>query len=161
MLPVPRTMLHPSMTSTVDGLKAEYFASDNFEGKPVVTRVDRQIDFDWNSASPGVGVPANTFAVRWTGVTAVPEAGEYDFAMHLAYCYPCDNHEKFAVFVDDRPVAGFGVSMKPGAHPDSNPRFTVNFPDTKRHHLKVEYMHNADLYNAGITMTWAPKLESL
>ena len=54
-LPVPRTLLHPSADSNVEGLRGEYFAADNFDGKPVVTRVDKQIDFDWNSASPVPG----------------------------------------------------------------------------------------------------------
>ena len=59
-LPVPRSLLHPAVGSSEQGLKAEYFASDNFEGAPVATRVDKQIDFDWNSASPIAGAPAGT-----------------------------------------------------------------------------------------------------
>src|ERR1700712_2605012 len=39
-MPVSRAMLHPASGSAKQGLKAEYFGAANFDGKPVVTRVD-------------------------------------------------------------------------------------------------------------------------
>ena len=53
--------------STEEGVKAEYFASSELNGQPMLTRVDPQIDFDWNSASPAAGLSANDFGVRWSG----------------------------------------------------------------------------------------------
>jgi len=160
-LPVPRTVLHPTMTSTVEGLKAEYFANDSFDGRPAVTRVDRQIDFDWNSASPASGVPADRFAVRWSGAIAVPKEGDYDFQMRLAWCYPCRGEEKFTVLLDGMPVAGFGASEAPESHVQGNQSFKLRFSDIRRHALEVEYLHNAKLYDAGISMEWVPYPEPL
>ena len=160
-VPVPRTVLHPTMTSVVEGLKAEYFAGDSFEGKPFVTRVDRQIDFDWNSASPALGIPADRFAVRWSGAIAVPEAGDYDFEMRLAWCYPCRGEESFTVLLDGKPVAGFGSTETSGSRAEGKRRFTFKFLDTQPHALEVEYLHNAKLYDAGIAMEWVPRLEPL
>ena len=37
------------------------------------------VNFSWGTASPGVGVPADNFSVRWSGVVIVPRAGTYRF----------------------------------------------------------------------------------
>ena len=160
-IPVPRTVLHPTTASAIEGLKAEYFAGASFEGRPVLSRVDRQIDFDWNSASPAPGIPADRFAVRWSGAIAVPEAGDYDFEMRLAWCYPCHDEEKFTVLLDGKPVAGFESSETAGPRAVGNRHFTFKFPDTRPHALEVKYLHNAKLYDAGIALEWVPHLEPL
>ncbi|MDR3709907.1 MAG: glycoside hydrolase family 3 C-terminal domain-containing protein [Capsulimonadaceae bacterium] len=64
------------------GLKAQYFANEELNGTPVVTRIDPNIDFDWgNSAVPAPGVKHDHFSVRWTGKFAVPTTGVYEIAM--------------------------------------------------------------------------------
>jgi hypothetical protein len=45
---------------------ADYFATPNLEGAPVLSRQDDVIGFDWGTGSPGSGVPADNFSVRWT-----------------------------------------------------------------------------------------------
>ncbi len=156
-LPVPRTMFHPDMSSAANGLKAEYFASDDFNGKPVLNRIDKQIDFDWNGASPVPGVPADHFAVRWTGTINAPEAGDYNFAIRLTHCYPCEDHEKFAVYLDGKPVAGFGTSPDAYSRSSHTPEFKLTFVDTSRHQFSIEYLHKAKLFGAGIALDWKPK----
>ncbi len=156
-LPVPRTMFHPDSTLAGDGLKAEYFASDDFNGQPVLSRIDRQIDFDWDAASPVPGAPADHFAVRWTGTIHAPEAGEYDFTVRLTHCYPCNDHERFAVYFDGKPVAGFATSPDKFSRSDETPHFKLDFSDTKPHEFKVEYLHKAPLFGAGISLNWTPK----
>jgi beta-glucosidase len=155
-LPVPRTLLHPAANAVVEGLKGEYFASDNFDGKPVATRIDKEIDFDWNSASPVPEASAEHFAVRWTGTITPPEPGTYNFMMRLAHCYPCGDHEKFAVYLDGKAVAGFASPVGAESRPSGTPQFTMTFSDAKPHDLRVEYLHNAKLFGAGISMEWAP-----
>ena len=156
-LPVPRSLLHPAMGSAEEGLKAEYFGADSFNGKPVATRIDKQIDFDWNSASPVPGAPATAFAVRWSGTITAPAPGTYDFAMRLAHCYPCGDSEKFAVYLDGKQVSAFASPAGAESRPSSTPRFTMALNDTAPHQLRVEYLHSAKLFGAGITLEWVPK----
>lgn len=72
------------------GLKGEYFASANFDGrrhkrageipqnsKPALTRVDPQVDFKWRDGSPDPALPDDDFGVRWTGYLAPPVNGKY------------------------------------------------------------------------------------
>ncbi len=160
-VPVPRTALHPEAGSTEVGLKAEYFASSDFSGKPVLTRVDPQIDFDWNAASPVPGLPAKNFGVRWSGTITAPAAGDYPFSVTLAHCYPCQDHEGYKVYLDDKEVASFGSSEKSEFRASTTPEFHLKFEDTQPHALRVEYEHHAPLFGAGITLNWAPPVEPL
>src|SRR3984885_4599001 len=160
-IPVPRTLLHPENQPKVDGLTGEYFASAGFDGKPVLTRVDKQIDFDWNAASPIAGVPQNSFAVRWSGSITPPAAGSYSFALRLANCYPCRDHERFSVYIDEKAVAGFATQPDAESRGSGTPKFTITFADNKPHELRVEYTHTGRLFGAGISMEWVPQPEPL
>lgn len=48
------------------GLTAEFYANDKLVPPIALTRVDPMIDFLWRE-SPGLGVPAHGFSVRWKG----------------------------------------------------------------------------------------------
>jgi beta-glucosidase len=48
------------------GLKATFFNNRDLEGEPVLTRIDEQVDFEWEE-SPGEGVNADHFSIRWEG----------------------------------------------------------------------------------------------
>ena len=48
------------------GLKGEYFNNMELKGSPALTRIDKQLEFDW-PWSPGEGVNDDQFSIRWTG----------------------------------------------------------------------------------------------
>ena len=154
-LPVPRSMLHPSANSAVEGLKAEYFAGSSISGAPVVTRVDPAIDFDWNSAAPVPQLHQDDFSVRWTGVIVPPQPGQITLSMRLAHCYPCGDREHFTVLVDGKPVGDFSSEPK-DSRGSATPPFQVNFSDTRTHAFEVQYSHQAPLFGGGITLEWVP-----
>jgi beta-glucosidase len=154
-LPVPRTMLRPSLDTKEEGLKAEYFAGGKIEGAPAATRVDHAIDFDWNSAAPVPEVKQDHFGVRWTGFITPLATGPQEFSMRLAHCYPCGDREHFVVKIDGKDVSTHGTDG--GEFRESTtPRFTVDFADTKPHAIEVTYTHNAPLFGAGISLEYVP-----
>ena len=104
VLPVPRTLFHPEPGSTQEGLQAEYFAGTSIKGKPVLSRIDPQLDFDWESVSPLPGSPAGGFAVRWTGVVVPPSPGKYDFTLRVSRCRSCQGNNHVLVVVDGKGV---------------------------------------------------------
>ena len=55
------------------GMKGEYFDNMNLTGKPVLTRIDSMINFDFGTNSPAKGVPEDKFSVRWTGKIIPPD----------------------------------------------------------------------------------------
>lgn len=160
-LPVPRTALHPSANASESGLKAEYFATSTFQGKPRLTRIDKQIDFDWNAASPAPGIPMTDFGVRWTGTIAAPQPGDYPFEITLAQCGPCSDRESYTVYFDGQQVTARTSDEKNPWRSSGNPPFTLHFADTKPHAIRVDYMHHSPLFGAGLTLNWQPPAGSL
>jgi beta-glucosidase len=59
------------------GLTGEYFDNPDLKGKPVFTRIDSSMVQYWDKGSPGKGIPADFFSVRWTGTITPPESGTY------------------------------------------------------------------------------------
>ena len=60
------------------GLRGEYFADANAQ-KPLVTRVDPAVQFNWRSGAPASGVPTNNFRIEWTGKIQAPHTDTYTF----------------------------------------------------------------------------------
>jgi len=76
---VPASWL--TTTNGQPGLNAAYFSNTNLDGTPSLTRVDPNIDFNWNGGSPGGSVPSQNFTVRWAGnISIPPDAGNVNLA---------------------------------------------------------------------------------
>ena len=160
-LPVPRTVFHPDASGSESGLKAEYFAMANLGGKPAMARIDKQVDFDWNSASPAPGIPANNFGVRWSGTISVPKVGDYGFTITFAHCFPCSDREFYTVYFDGQQVASQTTDESKSYRPSTNPPFFLRFSDTKPHSIRIDYTHQSALFGAGLTLNWKPPTDSL
>lgn len=74
------TSLQAQALRAGDGLLATYYEGENFE-RPVLSRRDLQLNFQWALASPAPGVPAEHFSVRWQGWLVPPASGRY--ILHL------------------------------------------------------------------------------
>ena len=158
-LPVPRTAFHPATGDPRFGLKGEYFGNVGLEGKPAMTRLDQQVEFDWNAASPDKTIEATHFGVRWSGTIQVPVAGDYQFSFTLAHCYPCGDAEVVKIFFDDKPLSDQPVAESEYRPSGLNP-FILHFTDAKPHAIRIEYTHKAELFGAGITLNWMPAIDA-
>jgi len=65
-------------TGTGTGLSASYFNNMTLTAPSVLTRTDATLNFTW-AGSPGAGVNADAFSVRWTGQVQAPITGTYTF----------------------------------------------------------------------------------
>jgi beta-glucosidase len=152
-VPAPETIFRTDAGDP--GLRAEYFANTELNGKPSVTRTDRQIDFDWDGASPAAGVPATGFGVRWSGTITAPAAGAYEFVPTLAQCYPCGDAESYAIYVDGKQVAAQKWPLAAYRN-DPAKSFKITFADSKPHAFRAEYTHASPRFAAGFTLGWQP-----
>jgi len=138
--PVPETALQ---SDGKPGLKAEYFDNVNFAGKPVVTRIDSTIDFDWGHTTPSgisAGVlRAGTFSVLWTGEFVPPAPGEYAFRFRA-------RGQSAKVTLDGKSI------------PDGRNVTKITFNDTKPHALRIEYKHTGD--NGIVAFEWEPPADA-
>jgi PA14 domain len=75
---VPAAQLLPSAAAGGSGLLGSYFNNTTLAGTSVLARTEA-VDFNWGSGSPGAGVTADNFSVRWSGTVAAAAAGSYRF----------------------------------------------------------------------------------
>jgi hypothetical protein len=82
--PLPTEVPLPTNTPTpevvITDWQSEYFANTSLTGDPVFVRNDTDIDFDWGTGSPGSGLPADQFGVRWTRLLHFRQ-GTYHFTV--------------------------------------------------------------------------------
>ncbi len=76
-----KCLMPPDGKEGEHGLKAEYFSNKDLGGEPVLTRIDKEVDFRWGDSAPAPGIAADNFSVRWTGKLVPPEDGKYDLGM--------------------------------------------------------------------------------
>lgn len=80
MMPVPASALRPPAAAGAagkQGLLGDYFANQDLQGKPKLTRVDPQVNFDWGGGAPADGMPVDHFSVCWTGTLVPTKTGSY------------------------------------------------------------------------------------
>jgi beta-glucosidase len=76
VVPVPASMLRAP--NGEPGLRAEFFGNRDLAGEPILTRLDKEVNFDWGTGSPAPGVvPVDDFSARWTGKLVPTVSGKY------------------------------------------------------------------------------------
>ncbi|HEV2277881.1 MAG TPA: glycoside hydrolase family 3 C-terminal domain-containing protein [Acidobacteriaceae bacterium] len=158
---VPRTALHPDQNSSDQGLKGEYFSNPDFSGAPAVTRLDKQIEFDWAAASPAPGIGITNYSVRWTGFFTPPAAGKYRLGIRHPGCRRCaPDAESYAIWLDGKQIynslAGQGSNRRPGSA--SGPELDLT---AAPHAIRIDYVFKVPLFGGGITLQWEPPVDAL
>jgi TolB-like protein len=100
--PEPPTESPKSDSSYVHGLRGEYFNMTSHDYNtwpdyPALTRVDRNVRFNWSSESPAPRINPKWFMVRWTGELCVPSTGIYTFRVA--------HDDGFRVLLNGKPVS--------------------------------------------------------
>jgi beta-glucosidase len=159
---IPRTQLRAASGSPIEGLKGEYFDNDSFTGTPAVTRADKEIDFDWNGASPSPGViNYRAFSVRWTGTIQVPAPGDYQLTGIMAHCSPCSESEHYTVKYDGKELSTSQLSVDKSQHGATTTGAKIHIGDTNPHSIEITYSHTKKLLGAGFSLQWVPPVEPM
>jgi beta-glucosidase len=168
-VPVPRTAFGLNQ-----GLKAEYFATPDWTGRPVATRTEPEVQTDWENARPVPQVATINYSVRWSGAMAVPAAGHYVFSLESGDSFPYSPAESYRLSIDGKVVsegtmrqstdlsAMGNFKAAPGASPTAPPvmqfpkvpSIPYDFADTNPHEFKLEYSHSGDQAGGGLTLKW-------
>lgn len=62
------------------GLNASYYSNMNFEGQPVLTKIDDKIDFSWQHQPISKDL-IDDFSVKWEGFLVPAESGKYELGV--------------------------------------------------------------------------------
>jgi beta-glucosidase len=176
-LPVSRSMLHPTVGSAEEGLKAEYFSGPSFEGKPVKSAIDPQINFDWAGVNPLGHGSEGGFAVRWSGVLSAPAAGTYQFTLRGGPCNGCATQQSYRVLIDGKEAASTPPMQDVGGvvatringttglpeevHQQGPVHFAVAFAGGQTHPIAVELIRKRADQGSGLTLEWTPPKDAL
>lgn len=75
LTPIPSVYLQTE--DGKQGIVGEYFQNSNFEGEPLFTRVDDNINFVWDLVAPDKRLPDEDYSVKWTGYIVPPVSGTF------------------------------------------------------------------------------------
>ncbi len=93
--PIPAEFLFPpKKNQKIHGLQGEYFNNPNLEGKPVLTRIDSTVYFNWHGGSPSPVIHPDNFSVRWTGFYLPPKSGTFQIGV--------SSDDGFRLFLNDK-----------------------------------------------------------
>jgi beta-glucosidase len=148
-MPIETSALTPA-TGTGNGLTAEYFNSPVIHGPPVLKRIDRTINFNWDKVIPVPGLHRDDYSVRWTGTFTPPAPGQYKLGVRVNYCYACHNAERFTLYLDGKIVVASTAAKT--AERGEVLEAPIAFTGRSPHAIRLEYFHAQG--SAGIDLTW-------
>ncbi|MBN1796700.1 MAG: glycoside hydrolase family 3 C-terminal domain-containing protein, partial [Sedimentisphaerales bacterium] len=131
----------------VNGLTGQYFNGTDLKGKPVFSRIDKLIDFSWQTNSPTSAPGADTgkvnndnFSARWTGQLTPAVSGEYLLGIN--------SDDGCRLYVNGEKIAEdwTGHAMK-------KTFAKINLEAGKSYDIKIEYYEG--IMEAGVEFIWA------
>ncbi|HJT89401.1 MAG TPA: glycoside hydrolase family 3 C-terminal domain-containing protein [Bryobacteraceae bacterium] len=146
------------------GLKGEYFATGNFDRrahrpreltvpnsgkfvgaipdhpKPLFTRIDAKIDFNWWDGAPRQGMDDDDFGVRWTGYLSPPVSGTYQLGAVGMNAYE--------LYLDGRLVVEFN-----GTHERAYQYAPVKLEKGKLYPIRLDFHEYVN--DASIELVWS------
>ena len=90
------------------GLLGEYFSNPDLKGKPVVTRIDSVISFDWKLGGPAENMAGDNFSARWTGFLTAHETGNYEIGV--------TSDDGFRLYINDKLLMDDWTAHVPRKH---------------------------------------------
>lgn len=75
--PIESEFLFTDKTGKQNGLNAEFFNNKELAGTPVLKRIDKTVDFNWEKNNPAPEVAKDHYSVRWTGYIKVKKSENY------------------------------------------------------------------------------------
>jgi len=108
------------------GLHADYFNNKDLAGTPVVERVDKKIDFDWNVNPPNRMTMKTNFSARWTGILNVPESGKYLLSL--------TGDDGYRLFIDNKLIIDMWQNQ-----PLTTSQKEIEMVGGKTYDIKIEY----------------------
>lgn len=149
---VPASALTPTSGSG-HGLSGTFYASGDFSGSPISTRIDSTLDFAGPRAplQPIPGTSASS--ARWTGTLNPPRTGIYRFSLAMSGIA--------RLFIAGRLVAAGNTEFITGApqYPGANPvsyQGMVRLTAGRRVPIRVEYSTGVSIAGAELHLGWEP-----
>ena len=130
---------HTYDSKLLKGFHAEYFGNPYFEGKPVMIRQDRQINFGWTLYSPDPDIPYDWYSVRWTGILTAPRTGKTKIGI--------EGNDGYRLYINEELIIDNWIKKSYGRVVGE-----YSFVEGKEYNIKIEYHETTG--NARIKLLW-------
>ncbi len=128
------------------GLRGEYFDNASLSGKPVFTRIDPAVRFQWTLFSPDPErLPPDFYSVRWSGTLTSPVDGSYRIGV--------EGNDGYRLYIDDSLLIDNWIPVSYGTT-------LSEFPLQKGREYKLRLEFTAPTGNARIKLIWDVAKES-
>jgi beta-glucosidase len=128
------------------GLLGEYFNNITFSGKPVLTRTDQQVRFQWTLFGPDQEKTGNSFySVRWTGKLKSPGTGTYKIGI--------DGNDGYRIYLDDKLILENWVKRTREIR-----TVDYSFEAGREYKIRIEYYEPTG--NAWFSLVWNAGVEN-
>jgi beta-glucosidase len=128
-----------------NGLQAQYFDNLTLQSNPVLTRVDKQLDFLWTLSSPDKTLPADHYAARWTGQLKAPHTGQLRIGLQA--------NDGYRLYLNNKLLINRWTKNS-----YSTQLASIVIEKDKYYDLKVEFYEPAG--NARIKLVWDAGIDS-
>jgi beta-glucosidase len=134
------------------GLRGEYFNNVKLSGKPVVSRVDEDINFRWTLYSPHPDINFDFYSAKWTGKIKTPATGNFKIGL--------EGNEGYRLYLNNKLVIDNWKSQSFCT--------TVSdyfFEKGKDYDIRVEFFESSGsawfklIWNAGVDNSWQKKMD--
>ncbi|MFC0776902.1 glycoside hydrolase family 3 C-terminal domain-containing protein [Flavobacterium sp. HJSW_4] len=147
---VPKMNIIPSVyfqnENGTQGLIGEYFDNKDWKGKPLFTRIDDNIDFEWDINTPDSRLKMGNYSVKWTGYLSVPKSETYNIS------------EWSKPFMTVEIEGGKTTGGKNNHHPRFRPQ-KIDLEAGKKYKIEVKYQN---FYGDAIAqLFWSEPRENL
>ena len=135
-----------------NGLKGEYYTSIELSEKPIMTRVDKQINFQATLFPPDPKMTTDNYSIKWTGLLKAPENGKYKIGL--------EGNDGFRLYLNNELVIDNWLKQS-----YSTKLIDYNFEKDKKYNIKVEFHEGASngqiklIWNAGIKNQYEQKIK--
>ena len=146
LAPVPASQL--SSPDGKPGLKVEYFHGQKLDGSPVLTRIDKDVNFEFGGESPGPGVQGTNFSARWTGTLTANASGSYRIGL--------TGDDGYRLWLDGKVIVEDWTPKKGSFVGPSTTSADVTLEKGRKYALKIEYFQAID--GDSIKLLWRPPL---
>lgn len=134
------TTLDVVSAGTGTGLLAQYFANTTLSGK-VAWQSTQAVNFNWGTAAPATGVPADLFSARWSGQIEAETSGATQFQTV--------SDDGVRVWINNQLVIDNWTQ-----HAPTTDTVSVNLTAGQRYAIMVEYFDQGN--TATMQLNWRP-----